>query len=219
MMFRARVRPTAILLLLLLTAAVPVAAQEHGAAQPPHGAGAQPATPGSQPTAEHAEEEPHEEGLLPTVARLVNFGILAGVLIYFLKSPLVGYLSARSTQIRQDLVTAAAMRKTAGAQLEEIDRRLRALPAELDDLKARGAEDVRAEQARIAQAAAAERERLLDQTRREIEMRLRVARRELTEYAADLAVQIAGQRIARTITPDDQLRLVDRYTSQLKEAR
>ena len=50
-------------------------------------------------------------------------------------------------------------------------------------------------------------------------MRLRVARRDLTEHAARLAVGIAEERIRRTITPDDQLRLVDRYTAQLKEAR
>ena len=72
---------------------------------------------------------------------------------------------------------------------------------------------------RIAQAAATERERLLDQTRREIDMRLRMARRELTEYAAELAVSVAQERIKRTITPEDQLRLVDRYAAQLKEAR
>jgi F-type H+-transporting ATPase subunit b len=78
---------------------------------------------------------------------------------------------------------------------------------------------VAAEQARIAQAAAVERERLIQQTRREIEMRLRVARRELTEHAAQLAVRIAEERIKRTITPEDQMRLVDRYTAQLREAR
>ena len=50
-------------------------------------------------------------------------------------------------------------------------------------------------------------------------MRLRMARRELTEYAAALAVSVAQERIKSTITPDDQLRLVDRYTTQLKEAR
>jgi squalene-hopene/tetraprenyl-beta-curcumene cyclase len=93
------------------------------------------------------------------------------------------------------------------------------VPAELELLRGQGAADVKAEQARIAQAAAHERERLLEQTRREIEMRLRIARRELTEHAAQLAVQVAEQRIRRTITPDDQIRLVDRYTSQLKEAR
>ena len=50
-------------------------------------------------------------------------------------------------------------------------------------------------------------------------MRLRVARRELTAHAAHLAVQIAESRIRASITPEDQLRLVDRYTAQLKEAR
>jgi F0F1-type ATP synthase membrane subunit b/b' len=48
---------------------------------------------------------------------------------------------------------------------------------------------------------------------------LRVARRELTEHAAQLAVQVAEARIKRTITPEDQLRLVERYTTQLGEAR
>ena len=76
-----------------------------------------------------------------------------------------------------------------------------------------------AEQRRIAQTAAAERERLIEQTRREIDMRLRVARRELTEHAAQLAINVAEERIKRSITPDDQLRLVDRYTAQLQEAR
>jgi F0F1-type ATP synthase membrane subunit b/b' len=46
-------------------------------------------------------------------------------------------------------------------------------------------------------------------------MRMRIARRELTEHAAALAVDVAEVRIRRTITPDDQMRLVDRYATQL----
>jgi F0F1-type ATP synthase membrane subunit b/b' len=60
---------------------------------------------------------------------------------------------------------------------------------------------------------------LLEQMRREIDMRMRVARRDLTEHAARLAVNVAEERIKRVITPDDQLRLIDRYAAQLKEAR
>jgi F-type H+-transporting ATPase subunit b len=167
-----------------------------------------------------AAAEGEHEGILPTVAKLFNFGVLVGVLVYFLRTPIADYLRTRSTQIREGLVTAAEMRKTATAQLEEITRRLAALPAELEALKKRGAEDTVAEEARIAATAKAERARLLEQTRREIDMRLRIARRELTEHAADLAVQVAEDRIRRTITPDDQLRLLDRYATQLgKEAR
>jgi F-type H+-transporting ATPase subunit b len=166
-----------------------------------------------------AAEGAHEQTLLQTVAKLANFAILAGVLVYFLKGPLGVHLASRASHIRQDLVAAADMRATATAQLAEIERKLQTLPAEIEALKAQGAEDVISEQGRIAAAAAAERERLLDQTRREIDMRLRVARRELTVHAANLAVQVAESRIRASITPDDQLRLVDRYTAQVQEAR
>ena len=215
---RAWLRVLAILVVLGAADLSPALAQDHGGQAPPAAAGAQPTHP-EQAAGEHVEAEAHGEGIWPKVARLVNFAILVGVLVYFLKAPIASYLASRSDHIRQDLVTAAEMRKTAAAQLDEIQRRMQMLPAELEALKVRGAEDVRAEEARIAEAAAAERERLLAQTAREIDMRLRMARRELAEFAAGLAVNVAQERIARTITPDDQLRLVDRYTSQLQEAR
>jgi F-type H+-transporting ATPase subunit b len=187
-------------------AAAAVPQHEAATAAPQHDAGATAAAP-------------HEQTLLQTVAKLANFAILAGVLVYFLRTPASAYLASRATTIRSDLVAASEMRATATAQLADIERELQSLPAELEALKRQGAEDVVAEQARIARAAAVERERLIQQTRREIDTRLRVARRELTEHAAQLAVQVAEARIKRTITPEDQLRLVERYTTQLSEGR
>ena len=184
------------------------AAPQHETAAPQHEAGAP-----------HEAEAPHDQTLTQTIAKLANFAILAFVLIYFLKSPIAGYLVSRGAQIRQELVTAAETRATATAQLAEIQKKLQTLPGELEALKKQGAEDVRAEQLRIAQAAATERERLIEQTHREIDARLRIARRALTEHAAQLAIGVAETRIKRSITRDDQVRLVDRYTSQLKEAR
>ncbi len=201
-------------LLLILPGRLPAMAQGH---EPqPTAAGAQPAAP-AHAAGEAAEEDHHDEGILPTVARLLNFAILAGVLIYFLGGPVGSYLAARSTQIRQDLVTAAETRRAAASRLEEIQRQLAALPGELDALRSRGAEDIAAEERRIASTAQAERERLLEQTRREIDMRLRVARRDLTEHAAQLAVDIARARITRTVTREDQLRLLERYAAQVGE--
>ena len=164
-------------------------------------------------------EAPHGQTLVQTIAKIANFAILAAVLVYYLRAPFSTYLASRGTAIRSDLVAASELRATATAQLAEIERKLQSLPGELAALKTQGAEDVAAEQARIARAAAAERDRLIQQTRREIEMRLQVARRELTQHAAQLAIQVAEERIKQTITPDDQLRLVERYTAQLKEAR
>jgi F-type H+-transporting ATPase subunit b len=173
----------------------------------------------NETTAASETEAPHGQTLVQTIAKIVNFAILGGVLVYFLKTPISTYLVTRSTQIRQDLVTAAELRSTAAAQLADIDRKLQELPAELEKLRVQGEQDVKAEQARIAKAAAEERERLIAQTHREIDARLRMARRQLTEHAAELAVKLAEERIRRAITPDDQLRLVDRYAAQLREAR
>lgn len=214
---------TTILFLSILVLAVPVLAQEHQPAKPDaQSAAPQGAQPAHPPTDAHEDEHAAEgegHGIMDTVWRLANFAILAFLLVYFLRTPIAAYLASRSTQIRQDLVTASEMRATATAQLAEIDKKMQALPGELDALTRQGAEDVKAEQARIAKAAEDERVRLLEQTRREIDMRLRIARRELTEHAARLAVAVAEQRIKRSITPEDQVRLVDRYASQLTEAR
>ena len=73
-----------------------------------------------------------------------------------LRSPFAAYLVDRSTQIRSDLVNAAEMKRTAAAQIEEIDRKMAALPGELETLRLQGGQEIVAEQARIRSAAAAE---------------------------------------------------------------
>ena len=168
--------------------------------------------------AEHAAAE-HSIGdmILGMGWPIANFIIFIGVLYYFFNKPFTEYLAGRSTTIRKDLVEAAELRNNANAQLAAIDQKLQALPGELDALRRRGAEEIKAEEQRIAAAAAADRERLLEQTRREIDLQVRIAKKEILEHAADLSVQLATDRIKKEVTPADQDRLVDRYLSQVKE--
>jgi F-type H+-transporting ATPase subunit b len=214
----------------LLTAAIAIAAspglaraQEPAAGsqahQPAPAAAAHAADPGGGEHAAGAEAEASHDGWSAVIAKAVNFTILVGVLVYFLRAPLRDYLTGRIGKVREDLVTAAETRETAARQLADIAAKLAALPAEIEALKKRGAEDLAAERARIEQEAQAERQRVIEHTRREIQMRLRVAKRELLELAADLAVTVAAERIRTSITPNDQARLVDRYASQLQEVR
>jgi len=215
-----------LLLVCLCAPAAALAQHDSHAAQPP---AAKPADEHARPQAGevqphavakgHTGEDQHEAGVWPLIAKLLNFAILAGVLVYFLRSPLLRHFSNRSGQIRSDLVRAGEMREQATSQLSEIDRRLQALPQEIASLRARGAEEVASEEARLRGAADAERNRLLEQTRREIDMQLRVAKRELVREAAALAIGVAERRIARDITPEDQSRLVDRYVNQVREAQ
>ena len=175
---------------------------------------AQPAG-GPEGGSEHGGAPEESEPFWKTGARIFNFLILAGVLVYFLRSPFRAFLEARSTQIRSELVNAARMRQEAAERIAAIERRMQALPAELEALDERGKADIAAERARIREVAEAERRRLLEQTRHEIDMRLRVAERELTAHAVDTLVTIAAERIRRTITEQDQVRLIERYLSQV----
>jgi F-type H+-transporting ATPase subunit b len=214
------IRKVALALVLAATLAVPTPAP--AAESPALVLAMDGAALAAQPAAEHGAAQAGEEhaaeehgvfaGLLwPTV----NFIILVGILWYFLKQPMATYLTERHTAIRRELVEAANVKATAAAQLAEIDRKLQALPGVIEALKHRGAEEIAAEEQRIAGVAAAERDRLLEQTRREIDLQVRLAKRELVEHAAELAVQIATDRIKQNITPADQARLVDRYLHQV----
>ncbi len=182
------------------------------------------ATPGRQATQamgepNAAEASEQSESPWAIIFRLINFAILAYALVYLLRSPFAKYLDNRRTQIRAALVDAAETRRVSTERLAEIDARMKTLPAELDELRTRGAQEIAAEEARIDRAADIERERLLAQTRREIEMQLRAAQRELVTEAANLAVDLAAARVKQTITDADQLRLVDRYLEQLGAPR
>ena len=182
-----------------------------------------------QGAAEHAEQEAHEDGeaahhdesiggmIMAMGWPVANFIIFLGVLYYFLNQPLRDYLATRSSTIRKDLVEAAELRAAATAQLATIEQKLQALPGELTALRTRGAEEIKAEEQRIAAQAAADRDRLLEQTRREIELQVRLAKKEILEHAADLSLALATERIRKEVTPADQDRLVDRYLSQVKE--
>lgn len=198
------------------------APESHAAPEPaaPH---AEPAAPHAEPAAPHGESaaESHEGGEAHgspwgLIGKIVNFAILVGALVYFLRAPIAKYLGDRGVQIRSDLTTAARMTEEARAQVAALDARLQQLPSEIAALRARGQDEIGAEEARIRAEAQADRERILEDTRREIDVQLRLAHRELVTHAADLAVQVARGRIAERITNEDQLRLVDRYLQQVK---
>jgi F-type H+-transporting ATPase subunit b len=170
--------------------------------------------------AEHgaAAEGGHEEGSIwGFVGKIVNFTLLVGTLVYFLRAPLSTYLATRRTQVRADLDAAEAMKRSAAEQIAQMEAKLKALPRELDELKARGQAEIAAEEARIRELADAERVRLVEQATREIDQQVRMAQRALVEHAADLSVSVAEQKIKRDITSDDQTRLVKAYLDQVKD--
>jgi len=168
---------------------------------PPPDGGAQAAAQGEAHKAEGEHEAASPWGL---IGKIFNFAILAGGLVYLLRSPFGDYLRNRAVRIRSDLANARQMRDEASAQMAKIEERLKALPSEIDALKRRGTAEAAAEQARMREATEAERQRLIDQARREVASQVRTAERMLLKRAGELAVNVATERVRRT--PDDHRR-------------
>ncbi len=232
-------RTASAILLAVVLASTPALAFQHQATEP----NAAPAAAASQPATEHATpattEQPttpadhgavaehgaapggheaegeHGNPILEMAAKLFNFAVLAGTLVYFLRSPFNQYLADRKTQIRSDLLKAAEMKTAAAQQLDAVDRKLAALPVELDAMRTAGAKEVAAEETRIRELADQERQRLLANMAREVDLHGKAAERQLVRLAADRAVAAATQEIERTITPADQSRLVERYVGSV----
>lgn len=152
----------------------------------------------------------------PTIAKIINFSILAAAVWYFGRSPIADYLRGRAEGIKKDLVDAKSLRATAEQQLAGVKDRLAKLPGELAALKAQGEQELAAEKVRLADATATERQRLIEQTRREIDLQSRLARRALVEHGVELSMSLAKTRIEKNITAEDQTRLVDRYAAGVR---
>jgi F0F1-type ATP synthase membrane subunit b/b' len=198
-------------------AAAPAAAAGEAAHGQPQAHGPPAAGGHGAEGADHGKSSHQSESVWAVPGRIFNFAVLIGGLIYLLRSPLAQHLASRSQQIRGGLEAARTTSATATAQLAELDRRLQALPAELEALRKKGVEEIAAEEKRIQAKAEAERKRLVEEMQRDVDVRVRVARKALAEHAADLAVGLAGDRVRQTITDADQARLIDRYTSQVKD--
>lgn len=102
-------------------------------AQPaPAGEGAHAAPQGAGHEAGGAKGEGGHEAESPwgLIGKLFNFAVLAGGLVYLLRSPFGAYLRNRGAGIRSDLARAKEMREEATEQVAKIEERLEALPWE-----------------------------------------------------------------------------------------
>jgi F-type H+-transporting ATPase subunit b len=199
----------------LLLAALVLAGSAQAVAAPnvPQG---EPSHAAAAPAGEHAAAEgEHQESPWTFIGKIVNFVLLVGIVVYFLRAPLADYLARRRADVRAELDAAETMKASAAAQIREMEAKLQALPRELEELRVRGQAEIAMEEQRIRELADAERVRLLDQATREIDQRVRIARRELVEHAANLAVSLAERKITTHITDADRSRLVTQYVERV----
>lgn len=213
-------RTPALVLAALLISVLVVAPALGGAAlasaeEPAHGEAAH-----GEAAAEHGGGEHgggHGGGDLATdyIKRLLNFGLLMGVLIYFLRKPVGDFFRGRREQIAQQLADLERARDEAKAQLREYENKLAQAQAEREKILAEFIAQGEAEKQRILAEAQANANRIKDAAKLTIEAELKAAKRQLREELADAAVELAARKLTAGIKPDDHNRLIDEYLTKV----
>jgi len=147
-----------------------------------------------------------------------NFVVLAAGLGYIVVKNGGPFFAARSRQIRKDMVEAAEVRKEAEERAFLVDRKLANLAADIASLRAESERERAAATERLKRHREAERAKIQAYAEREIESAGKAARLELKRFAAELAVELAEQKIRARMTSPAQDALVAGFVNRLSSA-
>jgi F-type H+-transporting ATPase subunit b len=128
-------------------------------------------------------------------SEVLNFAVVAGVIVWAGRKFLPGIFRARTAAIQKAIEEAQKASEEARRRLAEIENRLLKLDAEIGLMREAAEKEAAAEEARIQAAAKDDARKIVEAAQQEIASAAKAARRELTAYAADLAVGLAQKQI------------------------
>ena len=145
----------------------------------------------------------------------VNFVIIAGAIYWLSKKNLPAAFRARTANIQKAMEEARQASAEARERLGKIEARLAKLDVEIGEMRATAEKESAAEEQRIKAAAEDDARKIMDSVEQEISAAVRTARRELTGYAADLAVALARKQIH--VDPATDQHILQYFAGQLPD--
>jgi F0F1-type ATP synthase membrane subunit b/b' len=143
-----------------------------------------------------------------------NFAILAAGIGYLLVKQAGPYFAARSVEIQKGIEEAQKLRAEAEQRAEAMDARLAILGVEVEAMRKASLEEASQEAHRFRQETAHEMAKIQANAEREISSALK-AQIELKSYAAQLAIDLAREKVRERMTPADQETLVRNFVADL----
>jgi F-type H+-transporting ATPase subunit b len=135
----------------------------------------------------------------------LNFAVIAGAILWAWKKYLPNIFRNRTASIQKAMAEARKASEDANRRLGDIEARLSRLDAEVAEMRVTAEKDAAAEDERIKAAAVEDARKIITAAEQEIAAAAKSARRELTAYAADLAVGLARKQIQVDAATDQAL--------------
>ena len=150
------------------------------------------------------------------VMRIINFAILVGVLLYFVRKPAVEALRNSIESVRTMIQEAETARKEAEARMKEAEDRLAGVDKEIEELITHAREESEVEKERTLADAEASVEKLKKEAAVAIKQELKKSQDILTRETAVAAVALAEEIISEKVTPEDHQKFVTEYLEKLE---
>jgi F-type H+-transporting ATPase subunit b len=145
-----------------------------------------------------------------------NFAILAVGLGYLIRKHAPAFFELRSREIQQGIAEATKTKLEAEARATAVERRLASLESEISGMRAAAREEIDAEGGRISRETVHRLQRIQAQGAQEIELMARALREDLRKHSAQLALELAEQRIRSRMTKETEDSLADRFLQDLR---
>jgi F-type H+-transporting ATPase subunit b len=145
-----------------------------------------------------------------------NFLLLAVGLGYLIRKHAGPYYAARAAGISKNLEDSERTAKDAAARAADVDRRLASLDVEIAALREESKKEAAAEVERFKQQTAAEIAKIGVNGEQEIRAAQKAARLDLQRYAAQLAVELAEQKVRARMNAGTEDRLVVGFVRDLQ---
>lgn len=142
--------------------------------------------------------------------KFFNVALVVGLLVFFLRKPVIGFFRKRAEQIEDDLLAAKEARAEAEAHLRKVEEELAGLEAKLKEIRDNAVREGEMEKQRIIDSAAEDAARIIAGGEREIENRVKSGRLELKRYAAQLAVERARKLIEERLDDATDKAIIER---------
>lgn len=149
--------------------------------------------------------------------RILDFGLMAALLIYLLAKPIKNGLAGRRDGIEKALSDAVAAREAAEAKFAEYDVKLTKAAAEIEEMSTAIRREGELERDRILANAREMAAKITSEAEKTAESEILRARTELRQEASRLAIAMAEDLLKKQINAADQQRLVSEYMSQVGE--
>jgi F-type H+-transporting ATPase subunit b len=157
--------------------------------------------------------------ITPNVGLMVWTLLLFGISMYVLSKlafpRIAAALDRRQKAIEESIESAERVRREADQILEEYRQRLREARGQAEEIIERSRKTAEAHERQAKEDAQHNREQMMEQTRREIEAETRRAIDEIRREVADLTVMATEKLTRKTLTEEDQRRLLDEALSEL----